>query len=101
MRLGTSLCSLTETLYAKAFRDKQLSVLLEKTKILMLSQESVQSGFGNGSLLFDKELDLTAISSIQIAESFLKSNENTQPGSPARSKLEKAKPSAYIDAVNL
>lgn len=100
-RPGTCLCSRTETLYAKAFRDKQLSVLLEKTKILRLSQESVSSGFGNGSLVFDKEFYVTVISSTHTAESFLKSTGNTQPVSPVRSKLEEEKPSAYIDAVNL
>lgn len=100
-RKGTCLCSRTETLYAKAFRDKQLSVFLEKPKTLRLSQESVPSSFGNYSLPFDMELEVTVISSSQRAESFLKSTGNTQPVSPVRSKHEEEKPSTYTVAVNL
>lgn len=70
-------------------------------KSLKLSQESVSSGFGNDSPLSDEELDVTVISSIQRAESFIKSTGNTQRGSPLRSKLEEEKPSACTDAVNL
>lgn len=47
-------------------QSEQLSALLEKTRILKLSQESVPSGFGNDSPLSDEKLDVTVIPSSRV-----------------------------------
>uniref|UniRef100_A0A1I8MEJ3 Uncharacterized protein n=1 Tax=Musca domestica TaxID=7370 RepID=A0A1I8MEJ3_MUSDO len=80
---------------------EQLSALLEKTKTLRLSQESVPSGFGNDSPLSDEELDITVISSSQSGKSFQKAIKNTPSETCAVSQIQEGSSSVTSDVTSL
>ncbi|XP_058984888.1 uncharacterized protein LOC131805585 [Musca domestica] len=82
-------------------QNEQLSALLEKTKTLRLSQESVPSGFSNDSPLSDEELDITVISSSQSGESSQKTAKNTPNETCVESQIQEGSSSVTSDAKSL